>query len=67
KKPVSLKIYNIKGQLVKTLLNNQIDPGNHISSWNGTDDYNKLISSGLYFYRLQTGKTDFSRKMILMK
>ncbi|MFA7057756.1 MAG: choice-of-anchor J domain-containing protein, partial [Candidatus Cloacimonadales bacterium] len=64
---VSLDIYNIKGQKVKTLLNDHREAGTHNIVWNGTDDNNKNVSSGIYFYRMKNGKFSSTKKMILMK
>ena len=63
----ALTIYNIRGQLVKTLVNEQLESGSHAYTWNGTDSSNHQISSGIYFYRLTSGKTSVTRKMILLK
>ena len=63
----NLSVYNVKGQLVKTLLNGKADFGRNSLVWNGTDNSGANVSSGLYFYRLSTdGKTE-TRKMMLMK
>jgi hypothetical protein len=48
---VSLKIYNIVGQLVKTLTDKDQDAGNYSVRWNGTDKNGIKVSSGVYFYR----------------
>jgi hypothetical protein len=65
--PVLLEIFNIKGQKIKTLLNDVTTPGIHNLIWQGKDDNNHPVSSGVYFYRLNT--VDFSKikKMILIK
>lgn len=62
-----LKIYNLKGQLVKTLVDSEIPKGKHKVIWNGTDRNEKVVGSGVYFYRLETGDYTKSCKMILMK
>jgi hypothetical protein len=52
---VTIEIYNIRGQKVKQLFSNsasQLSAGQHSVTWNGTDDNNKPVSSGLYFYTL---------------
>ena len=67
KTDVSLEIYNVKGQKVVTLLNTMQDKGKHSIAWDGLDDQQKTVSSGIYFYRLNTGKFTKSQKMILMK
>jgi hypothetical protein len=64
---VSLKVYNTKGQLVKTLVGENKASGKHTAVWNGTDDHGKPVSSGMYLYRMQTGKFTSTRKMMLMK
>lgn len=64
---VRLEIYNIKGQKVKTLQSERLDAGNHSVIWNGTNSNSKQVASGVYFYRLTTGKKKLTKKMILMK
>jgi len=64
---VELTIYNLKGQKVKTLVNDQLSAGQHSIVWNGTDENNKPVSSGIYFYKLKATNFEKTRKMILMK
>ncbi|MEA2096795.1 MAG: T9SS type A sorting domain-containing protein [Candidatus Cloacimonadota bacterium] len=64
---VKLEIYNIKGQKVKTLLDCYMSPGRSEMIWNGRDDNGKRVSSGVYFYRLQTPKKYITKKMLLLK
>jgi len=65
---INLSIYNIKGQKVKTLINNEIDKGNHSISWKGKDKNNNSVSSGVYFYKLNVnGKTEVVKKCLLLK
>ena len=65
---VELTIYNIKGQRVKTLVNNETKiPGSYNVIWDGKDDSGKPVANGIYFYRLDTNKVSFTKKMILMK
>lgn len=64
---VSLKVYNIKGDLVKTLYKGKLGKGIHSFNWNGTDNFGKSISSGLYFCNLKVSETTFITKMILTK
>ena len=63
----SLEIYNVKGQKVKTLVNDKLDPGKHFVIWNGKDDNNRSVSSGIYFYKMKAAKFTSTKKMILMK
>ena len=67
REPVTLEIYNIKGQLVKTLVKGIQEPGNHTIVWNGTDDNGRSVSSGVYYYKMQAGKYSSTKKMIMMK
>jgi hypothetical protein len=64
---LQIHIYNTKGQLVKTLVNNNTKAGNFTAVWNGTDDNGIRVSSGIYFYRMQTAGVTQTRKMMLMK
>jgi hypothetical protein len=63
-----LIIYNIKGQKVKEFLIVSPSPGHTLSiTWDGTDDNNKPVSSGIYFYKLRAGDFQKVRKMILLR
>jgi hypothetical protein len=65
---VVLKIYNIKGQKIKVLVNNELDKGNHSIIWNGEDDSGHNVGSGIYFYKLNVnGKTEAVKKCLLLK
>lgn len=63
----NLSIYNVKGQLVKTLVNETKDFGTHNIVWNGTDSNGNTVPSGIYFYRLSTENHVETKKMMLMK
>ena len=64
---VSLKIYNITGQLIRTLTNEKMDAGQHTKNWDGMDDSGRMVSSGIYFYQIIAGDFKASRKMVMMK
>jgi hypothetical protein len=68
---VSLKVYDVMGRLVKTLVDNQWTVAGQTSGysvmWNGLDDGGQKVSAGLYIYRLQSGSMSTSNKMILLK
>ncbi|MCB5223777.1 MAG: chitobiase/beta-hexosaminidase C-terminal domain-containing protein [Candidatus Cloacimonadaceae bacterium] len=64
--PVQIVIYNTKGQIVKTW-NLEATTGTHSLSWDGRDDSGNAVSSGVYYYRMQSGKYSSTRKMVLMK
>jgi hypothetical protein len=65
--PANLSIFNVKGQLVKTLADGNLDFGKQSFTWNGTDNFGQPVTSGLYFYRLTTNGNVESKKMMLMK
>ncbi len=64
---VTLEIFNLKGQKVKTLINEKLPAGNHQVVWDGMDDNSKAVSSGIYFYKMNTNEYTSIKKMILLK
>lgn len=64
---VSLEIYNLKGQKVRTLVNREQTTGNYHIVFNGKDDNGQPLSSGVYLYRFKTGSYSSTRKMMLME
>jgi len=64
---VKLKLYNIKGQRVKTLEDRFMEKGNHTTIWNGRDKQGKKVSSGVYFYALEANGKTKVKKMIILK
>jgi hypothetical protein len=64
---VELAIYNIKGQIVRTLLNDHLTAGSHHIVWNGRDDRGNSLSSGIYFYSLKSAQKTKTNKMLLLK
>ena len=71
-KNTEIEIYNIKGQKIKTLeCINYVDAkatqSLHSIIWNGTDDSNKPVSSGIYFINLRSGKDNIIKKAVLMR
>jgi len=64
---VSLDIYNIKGERVRTLVQENLTAQYHSILWNGLDSSGKQVSSGIYFYKMKAGKFVSNRKMILLK
>ncbi len=62
-----IEIYNLKGQKIKTLINEVLPAANHSVIWNGTDEFGKSISSGVYLYKMQSGEYQKTRKMILLR
>jgi len=62
-----LSIYNLKGQKVKTLAQGDWAPGNHKIIWQGTDEQNQPVGSGIYFIRLNAGQYTETKKITLIK
>jgi flagellar hook assembly protein FlgD len=65
--PVKLQIFNLLGQSVKTLVNDVRTPGLYSVEWDGTDLRGNKISTGIYFYRLISGKFSETKKMMFLK
>ncbi len=64
---VKLEIFNILGELVRTLVSQARRPGKYEVQWNGVDDGGHSVASGMYFYRLTVGDEVQAKKMILLK
>ncbi len=64
---VSLRIYNIAGQVVRTLVKAHRPAGYHAAAWDGTDDDRRAAASGIYFCRLQAGGMAETIKMVLLR
>jgi len=64
---VSIDIYSINGQLVRSLVNGGYSVGNHQTVWNGRDNLGRTVGSGVYFYRMTTSEYTATRKMLLLK
>jgi hypothetical protein len=66
-KLVRLEIFNVSGQKVRELVNSFEPAGRHSITWNGLDQYGKVVSSGVYHYRLSAGSYVKTKKMILLR
>jgi hypothetical protein len=64
---VSVKIYNIKGQLVRNLLDEYTSAGTHTIQWHGDNDAGRAIGSGIYFIRVSDQSNSVIRKAVLLK
>jgi flagellar hook assembly protein FlgD len=65
---VTLEVYDSTGRLISRLYNGaKQDKGTHEAGWRGMDAQGRSVSSGVYFYRLTSGKETISRKMILLR
>ena len=64
---VSISVYNISGQKVKSLLQGNMGPGHHQVSWYGDDNNGISVSNGIYFYIMETSSFVEKRKMLFIK
>ncbi len=64
---VSIDVYDIRGRKVRTLTNDNFTAGRHSVVWNGIDDNDQSVASGVYFYKLTSGDFQATNKMIMMK
>jgi hypothetical protein len=64
---VTLKVYNVNGELVRTLANESRSAGAHQLTWDGRNDAGETVSSGVYFYKLVTSNFSQTKKMVLLK
>jgi len=64
---VELKIYNVKGELVKTLLEGTVEAGDYKIDWNGTNTRDSKVTAGIYFMRLHTGSGSAVSKVVVSR
>lgn len=64
---VTLKVYNLLGQEVKTIFSGEMEQGHHVLTWDGDNNSGESVASGVYFYRLETKQFSDSKKMMLLK
>lgn len=64
---VKLQIFNLNGQVVRTLVNTQLPAGAHERRWNARDEFGRRVASGIYLYRLQVGPNVLTGNMQLLK
>ena len=63
----SVTVYNLLGQEVRKLVDEHLEAGHHATRWDGRNDAGQHVSSGVYLYRLQTGQSAMTRKLVLIK
>jgi hypothetical protein len=63
----TLRIYNVLGRLVRTLVDEENAEGTHTVSWDGRSDSGREVSSGIYFYKLEAGDLVEVKKMVLLR
>ena len=64
---VVLRIFDLRGREVKTLVDREMPAGTHSIHWDGTNNRSRRVSSGIFVYRLQVAGETFNRKMVLVK
>jgi flagellar hook assembly protein FlgD len=64
---VTLKVYNVNGELVRTLASDSRAAGTYSLTWDGHNDAGQSVSSGVYFYKLVTNNFSQTKKMVLLK
>jgi hypothetical protein len=69
---VTIKIYNVQGQLVRTLNLGRREAGFYVSKenaayWNGRNDSGEQIASGIYFYQIKAGTFDATKRLVILK
>jgi hypothetical protein len=64
---VTVKVYNVNGELVRTLANENRAAGTYTLTWDGHNDSGQSVSSGVYFYKLVTNNFSQTKKMVLLK
>jgi hypothetical protein len=64
---MTLRIYNVRGELVRTLHDGMIEAGTHTREWNGRDDRGSMAASGIYLYKLDGFGKTLTKKMALLK
>jgi len=65
--PVALQIFNLRGEMVTTLVDRALEAGAHERRWNGRDDFGRPVASGVYFYRLRIGAEIFRGRLQMVK
>ncbi len=64
---IQIQLYNVTGELVRTLVNTEQSAGKYSVMWNGRDETNHQAASGVYIYRVVFGNAVVSKKMLLLK
>jgi hypothetical protein len=65
--PVTLRIYDVNGRLVRVLVSDSKPAGEHAATWNGRDEQGRPAASGVYFVQLESGPQSVTRKIVLLR
>jgi hypothetical protein len=64
---VEINIYNSRGQFIRQLVSHYLASGSHLTGWDGKDRQNRAVASGVYFYRMNSGKTCEQKKLLIIR
>ena len=64
---VTLRVYDVSGRLVSTVVSKDMSAGNHRVNWDGKNNSGESVASGVYFYRVSAGRHTATRKMVLLR
>jgi flagellar hook assembly protein FlgD len=62
-----LRVYDVSGRLVRTLVDGRVEAGRHEVAWDGRDQGGRRTASGVYFYRLQGADREMTRKAVRLR
>ena len=63
----TLSVFDVRGRLVKVLVDDELEPGDYRVTWNGKSESGVPVASGIYFYRIDAGEFNSTRKMTIIK
>jgi flagellar hook assembly protein FlgD len=63
----TLKVYDVTGRLVRTLVNGKMKPGYYTLDWDGKDNKKRSVASGIYFLRFEAAEFSSRKKMTLLR
>jgi hypothetical protein len=64
---VSVRVYDIKGRLVRTLVDRFVAAGEHLATWDGINENGEPVASGVYFIRMETADAGITKKIVMVK
>jgi hypothetical protein len=64
---VLISVFDIEGRLISTIADRRFDRGTHTVGWDGSDRFGREVASGIYLYRLVSGRDNITRKMVLIR
>jgi flagellar hook assembly protein FlgD len=64
---VTIKIYEVGGRLVRTLVDGMMNAGSHGAAWDGRNGRGAAVASGIYFYKMETKDFSQTRKMVVLR